>query len=385
MHRRSALETLMLSSGLWLLGESLFPCSGGSPPLLACERNPPKSDRRGVVHVVVFSNFEGQPLDAASAIRWFEACTQAHPAIRWTHMYNPRYLVIQSPELKAAEAVLSPYLLKLQAAQSAEIGLHLHMYYDMVQAMGVAARAYPFAGDNAADCSSRRSVDQDRSGGYDVLLTGYALDEQAQLLDAAIEAYQRRGFRPPTSFCAGYSATDPQTQALLVRKGIEVSFAAQAISPQLYGSCWEKLLAWSSHITPLTIPYRVSRDSILPPPHAGGEYLDLVEVPLNLGVDAHELYLDQQRVSRLDMFDRHYTWTHQTNQETAVAIGVHAEVIAAEAWGQGHVSRVLDEFLSHVARRAQAAEVDVRFDVASQVASRFRSNRNLGSVISETR
>lgn len=64
----------------------------------------------GLVHLVIFSNFEGLPVDPAPAIAWFEACAQAHPLVRWTHLYNPRYLLLDRPEMARAEAAFSPYL-----------------------------------------------------------------------------------------------------------------------------------------------------------------------------------------------------------------------------------------------------------------------------------
>ncbi len=295
-------------------------------------------------------------------------------------MYNPRYLVVKSTEMDGADAGFTPYLLKAQADRQAEVGLHIHMFYDLIRHLGVRPRTYPYAGGATSECEHRRTIKEDSSSGYDVLMTGYTRKERSMILDESIAAFVHRGFSPPKAFCAGYSAADPDLQALLVRKGFTVSFSAQAIHPNEYGGCWDRLLDWSGHISPLTIPYRVSRTSILPPPHADRKYLDLVEVPLNMGVDAAELYLANKLVSRTDMFDRHYDWARNTGKETAVAIGVHADVVGLETWGDGPVSRVVDAFLAHVGARATEGGAEIRYGMVSDVASRFRQNKTIGHI-----
>ena len=38
-----------------------------------------------IVHVIVFSNFEGWSKNPEGTVAWFGGCWQAHPYIRWTH------------------------------------------------------------------------------------------------------------------------------------------------------------------------------------------------------------------------------------------------------------------------------------------------------------
>jgi hypothetical protein len=334
----------------------------------------------GIVNVVVFSNFEGFVWEPEPAVQWFDACSKAHPAIRWTHMYNPIYLLLKQPKYAKIEAQCSPMLLEAEAKGNAEVGLHLHLFYDLVRVMGLNPRAYPHANDTSPRFDHRRSLAEDRSGGYDVLMTGYSAAERAALLDASIGAFLRRGFRRPTSFCAGYSAADPALQALLVQKQFTTSFAAQAVGPEDYPSGWYHQVDWYGTITPLTLPYRVSRHSILPPPHDTTEYLDLVEVPLNMAVDKNNLYFGDTVVSREEMFDCHFNWARNNGRETAVAIGVHADVVAGERWGSGKVSEVMDRFLTHVSRRAGEGGAQVRFATASAVGQGFWENKTVGSV-----
>src|SRR5262245_29972535 len=77
-------------------------------PLFAQEAT--SAARSGIVNVIVFSNFEGQAQNSQPVIRWFDACTKAHPSIRWTHMYSPRQLLVDTPEAKNATTEFNAYL-----------------------------------------------------------------------------------------------------------------------------------------------------------------------------------------------------------------------------------------------------------------------------------
>ncbi|MFN0052636.1 MAG: hypothetical protein ACKV0T_10615 [Planctomycetales bacterium] len=376
MNRRNWLKQSALVAGACILGGLRADADSEGAP----DSTPAKPPGRGRVHVIVFSNFEGWPVDPEPAIRWFDDCRRAHPALSWTHMYSPWHLLVRSPEAVRAEAAFSPWLLEACTLHKAEVGLHVHMNYDMIRQMGLQPRGFPYASDPSADCRHPRRIEEDRGQGYDVLMTGYSEQERRTVLDVSVGAFLGRGFPRPTSFCAGYSAADPALQALLVERGFSVSFAAQVTPPEHYGGCWDRLLEWSRRITPLTIPYRVSKTSILPPPQAGDKHLDLVEVPLNMGVDAYDLFLEGKPVPRQEIFDRHLHWAQQTGNETAVAIGVHAEVIAREAWGSGPVFQVVEPFLQHVQRRQAEGLVDVEFGTVSQIARRFRENTRIGQV-----
>jgi hypothetical protein len=329
----------------------------------------------GVIHIVVFSNFEGwsQPQTAATTVvQWFKACSQTHPQVKWTHLYNPYHLIMKRPEVVATECIFSPYLLSLQNSGMAEVGLHIHLYYDMISAMGVVPRGTPFAGDESPGCNTPRNPDDDMgpgAQGYDVLMTGYSEAERASILDVSIGAFLCRGFGRPKTYCASYAAIDPSFQALLVAKGFTTSMSTQAAPPGSEGACWARQVA--GHITPQTMPYRVNRSSILPPPHDDPNYLDLVELPLNMGTDNFDIYLGGSVVSREAMFDWHYDWARANDAETMVAIGVHADVIPYETWPNGPVAKSIDRFLRHVALRAQDGGNVVQYGIASQVAAHF--------------
>lgn len=335
----------------------------------------------GLIHIVVFSNFEGwsQPQTAATTVQWFTACSQAHPQVKWTHLYNPYHLIMKRPEVAATECIFSPYLLSLQNSGMAEIGLHIHMFYDLIGAIGVEPIGAPFASDQSENCDSPRNPQDDLGPGqqgYDVLMTGYAEADRASILDVSIGAFLCRGFDRPKTYCAAYVAIDPSFQALLAAKGFTTSMSTQAVPPSEVGKCWGRQVA--GRITPLTIPYKVNRQSILPPPHDDPDYLDLVELPLNMGVDAYDIFLDNEVVSREDMFDLQYDWARDNDSEMMVAIGVHADAIQNEAWPSGGIARSIDHFLKHVALRAQEGGNIVQYGTASEVSAHFQTNTSIG-------
>lgn len=195
---------------------------------------------------------------------------------------------------------------------------------------------------------------------------------------SGIGAFLCRGFDRPKTYCAAYAAIDPSFQALLAAKGFTTSMSTQAVPPSEVGKCWGRQVA--GHITPLTTAYKVNRHSILPPPHNRPDYLDLVELPLNMGVNAYDIHLDNQVVSHEAMFGLHYNWARDNDSETMVAIGVHADAIQYEVWPGGGVAWSIDRFLNHVALRAQEGGNVVQYGIASEVSAHFQTNTSIGCI-----
>lgn len=325
----------------------------------------------GTVHVVVFSNFEGwsQPDTAENCVRWFKDCSAAHPKVRWTHLYNPYHLLMggpERPEVLATEQSFSPYLLGLQNSKLAEIGLHIHLFYDMVASMGVEPISTPFANDVSANCDTPQNPNNDQ--GYGVLMRGYSDEARSTILDAAINSFKSRGFSLPKTFCASYAGVDPKFQVLLAAKGFCASMSMQ-LPPSDSQLCWGRTI--QGKFSPLSGPYRVHRDTVFPRPHSSDNYLELVEVPINLGVDATNIDLGGAVVSREVIFDEHLRLALQHDVQTAVTIGVHADAIKFETWQTGHIASVLNGFLNHVDARVEENENSVAFSTASEVAKNF--------------
>ena len=129
-----------------------------------------------------------------------------------------------------------------------------------------------------------------------------------------------------------------------------------------------------THITPLSKPYRVSRDSILP---AGGPWLEhLVEIPLNTDTDVRQPYLHGQPISRKEILDRHYEMVRSTGRSSCVALGVH-DVYLAENPQRPPVLAEMAASLDHVRTIRQRGDVPVCFATASEIADRVRTETGL--------
>ena len=327
------------------------------------------------LHVLTFSNFEGFCSDKPKARRivdGFEQIGREYPDAVWTHMFNPRYL-LGTKEHREAGEVFVAYLTELRSHEPrTEIGLHLHMYDDLVAALGVRPRGVPYSGAPPGDCLA--GPDRE-SNGYDVLMTGFTANERRRLVEGSVESLVRSGLPRPRSFCAGYSATDPAMQAMLEECGFTTSFAAQVLPRGVdgvsYPDCWYELLEWGEGLTPLVQPYRVPRDSILP--RAGAPLLDrLVEIPLNADTDTRPPYLNGEPVSRRSILDAHFEMIRTTGADSSVALGLHDVYLADEA-ARGDV---LDEMLSSLAYAEQIGlrgEGCVRFSTASEVSARLHA------------
>ncbi|MCG3146663.1 MAG: hypothetical protein PCFJNLEI_00097 [Verrucomicrobiae bacterium] len=312
-----------------------------------------------VLHIVVYSNFEGFCMGADRAqqcVEGFELLTDRCPQVVWTHMFNPIHL-IGSGAKRECGAVFVPYLQKLRARQPrTDIGLHTHLFDSFIEALGLTPRAEP------------RGTTGENGGGYDVLLTGYPQTEQAVIIGNSVAAFAEHDLARPVTFCAGYSATNPAIQAFLEKCGFTTSFAGQVIPPGIpeisHHPCWYELLEWGENITPLTRPYRVQRDSILPGP---GPYLDrLVEVPLVADQDIRQLYLHRQPVSRQNLLDFHAELVRVTGRSSCVPLGVHDCFLERNDM-RAPVTAEMVACLEHVERIAARGAVTVRYSTAAEV------------------
>ena len=328
------------------------------------------------LHIVVFSNFEGfcqDPAEAQRIVQGFEAITDRHPEIVWTHMFNPIHLRGPANKCQCREVFLTYLHALVQRQPRTDVGLHLHMFYGLVEALGMVPRSFPYADAPVGQGHQPRGLDGD---GYDVLLTGYPVAEQRQLIERCCDTYQQCGLRRPTAFCAGYSATNPALQALLDQLGFTASCAAQAVPPGIagvsYPPAWYELLEWAENITPLSKPYRVGTQSILPPP-AAGPFLDhLVEIPLNTDTDLRPPYLRGRPIGRTAILDAHYQMVQDTGRSSCVALGVH-DVYLGDVAGRGPLLAEMAANLDHVRKLGRHGAVPVRFATASEVADRVRA------------
>lgn len=343
------------------------------------------------LHVLAFSNFEGFCADRESAraiVAGFEEIDrQVVPAVQWTHMFSPRHLLGGRGYREAGDEFIE-YLHRLQKRKPrTEVGLHLHCFTDVIASLGVRPRLTPSASADPEDCTAPPGTAQ---SGYDVLLTGYSQEERERLIVGCTEAFLMAGLARPRTFCAGYSAADPAMQALLESCEFTTSFAAQilprGVNGLSYPPCWYELLEWGENLSPLTGPYRVRRESILP--GAAGPYLDrMVEIPLNTDTDVRPPYLHGRPVSRKTILDLHRDRAGKGGVNTCVSLGLH-DVSLVD--GKTRVA-VVDEMISNLSFAAQIGrtdDVEVVFGTASEVSQHVYSLPHLwpapGSSVEES-
>jgi hypothetical protein len=105
-----------------------------------------------------------------------------------THFFNPRIYVAKDMSEQRVEE-LTQWIIERQTAGD-EIGMHLHMYYDLVEAAKVEVRKEP-KWTNYLD------------NGHDVPASAYTYDEMKQILAWARDEYLTHGLGSPVSFRAG--------------------------------------------------------------------------------------------------------------------------------------------------------------------------------------
>lgn len=104
-----------------------------------------------------------------------------------THYFNPRIYVggMSSERSK----FLTNWVLNRKAKNGDEIGLHLHMWYDMVKTIGITEKREPFW--------------DDAKTGHDVPQTAYSAEEFDQMVSWALMQFNAHGLPVPNVYRAG--------------------------------------------------------------------------------------------------------------------------------------------------------------------------------------
>ncbi|OGG05053.1 hypothetical protein A2Z33_07275 [Candidatus Gottesmanbacteria bacterium RBG_16_52_11] len=171
-------------------------------------------------------------LDALDGLSW-------EFGIPYTHYFNPRiYLPGVLPPGRAQR--LTEWVLRRYTGLGEEIGLHLHMHYDLVSAAGVGVRYQPHWGYRSAD-------------GYDVPSTVYEPAEFARILDYGLSLIAENGLPKPSGFRAGGWYADSGMLEVLSESGF------------LYDSSGHDRMLWNGQaespwdLNPQSQPYYPSR------------------------------------------------------------------------------------------------------------------------------
>ncbi|MCB0745603.1 MAG: hypothetical protein KDC67_16985, partial [Ignavibacteriae bacterium] len=194
-----------------------------------------------------------------------------------TQFYNPR-LFIAGNVSSNRKAALNQWI-KNRQSNGDEVGLHLHMWNDMIRAAGVTPKSVP-SWSNAGN-------------GYDVIFSAYDYNESLKILEWAIREMSSNGFTDVKSFRAGGWEIDEDNFRALDKLGIQVDSSGRtshSLGTNLIQSKWN--LAVDSR------PYHPSVEDI----NISGEFNhNIWEFPNN-GADSYAYSYEQMK----ERFDANY-------------------------------------------------------------------------------
>ena len=161
------------------------------------------------------------------------------------HLFNPiiyvenQYSVSQFGKTSPERAEYLTYWVKKRISVGDELGLHLHMFDDMIEEVGLEPRVDPI------------------SGAYsDTKTSSYTKEELDQIFLWSIEKFEEHGLPKPTSYRTGAWFSGPNVLQAANDAGILMDTTGRTgghINPGNAGSSW---LPWN--LQPTTRPYRPS-------------------------------------------------------------------------------------------------------------------------------
>lgn len=197
-----------------------------------------------------------------------------------TQLFNPR--IYTAPDITPERVeYLTAWVKNRGQLYGEEIGLHLHMFPDFIQAAGLEVKTQPVWGGGFTE-------------GYDILTTTYDSQEMYQILEFAKSMMNQHGFDQPRSYRAG--AWFANTETLSALEQAEFLIDTSARTQYQFGTNHIPGF-WNVAIT--TQPYNPSttdQNSYSPPPQ-----FDILEIPNN-GADSFAFTAEQM----IDRFNQNY-------------------------------------------------------------------------------
>lgn len=194
-----------------------------------------------------------------------------------TQFFNPRIYITSS--IRQDNKDLMTSWMKGRQAKGDEVGLHLHMWKDMVRLAGVAPKDRP-----------QWDV---MNTGYDVLFSAYSFEESDKIIAWSLSELEKHGFTNITSFRAGGWEIDPENFQALEKNGIKLDSSGRTFhkhGTQLIPSVW--------NLTPTTKPYLPSKSDLN---KSSTDNFNVWEFPNN-GADSYIYSYDQMK----DRFNENY-------------------------------------------------------------------------------
>ncbi len=196
--------------------------------------------------------------------------------IPMTHFFNPRYYT--NPAISKSRAdYFRDWVVSRRDNKGDAIGLHMHMFPEMVAAAGVEPKTDPKWGTKAEN-------------GYDVLTSAYSYAETVKMMNWAKSVFEQNGLGTPTMYRAGGWFADLETLQAAKDTGFVLDSSGRTY--YCFGSN-NKCGHWNLKST--TQPYMVNKNN---QNAAGSPSMGLWEFPNN-GADSYS-FSKEQMLQRLD-------------------------------------------------------------------------------------
>lgn len=201
-----------------------------------------------------------------------------------SHFFNARLFIGIN---KARAVQLANWIKERQSSRGDSLGLHLHMFYDMVQAAGV--DPYKMGGTdyfgNSITPGDRPRWGSVSQGGYDTLTSSFSYDELNKIIQWSLNQFKANGMSTPIGFRAGGWFTDIENLYSIEDTGL------------LYDSSGRTRFTWGSKnatgewdLASTTQPYRPSTTNQNSPNPAPN--FSIWEIPNN-GADSYTFSAEQ--------------------------------------------------------------------------------------------
>ena len=187
--------------------------------------------------------------------------SQRHNDLPIVHFFNPRIYVTEDVSSERVDKITT--WITDREKMNDEIGMHLHMHYDMIEEIGLEPKTSP-------------KWTTHLNNGHDVPCSAYDYDEFKEILNWAIKVYGEKGLGLPISFRAGGWFADSDVLRAVSDSGFRIDSSGR--NHYLWGA---NNLVGHWNLQPTTHPYHPSisnQNSDSPPPN-----LVLWEYPNNGG------------------------------------------------------------------------------------------------------
>jgi hypothetical protein len=159
------------------------------------------------VYVTWTIDWEGSDIPQKN-LNDMDAITAKHRDFPLTHFFNPRIYAYDGIS-QARRDYLTQWVIQRRDKHGHSIGLHLHMFPDMVEAAGVEPQYSPAWGWHRTD-------------GYDIMVSGYSYEKMDRILDWSKQKFIENGLGVPTTFRAGGWFADEGTLKVLEDNGFVI-------------------------------------------------------------------------------------------------------------------------------------------------------------------